>query len=146
MLTLKTPYRDGMTPIVMSPLEFMQRLAALVPRPRLHLIRFHGVLAPNARLRAEIITSAPVNANNTADGHCNAPPSLCTVFPAVWRNENRFNHSLDHRSSPVMACLLRCSQRMNNVKPRGAHGREKPADQSHDKRKTQRGRGDRRRQ
>jgi Putative transposase len=38
--------------LVMSPLEFMQRLAALVPRPRLHLIRFHGVLAPNAKLRA----------------------------------------------------------------------------------------------
>jgi len=55
---LKTPYRDGTTHIVMSPLEFMQRLAALVPRPRLHLIRFHGVLAPNARLRAEIIPSA----------------------------------------------------------------------------------------
>ncbi|MGH8610193.1 MAG: transposase [Gammaproteobacteria bacterium] len=54
VLTLKTPYRDGTTHIVMSPLEFMQRLAALVPRPRLHLIRFHGVLAPNARLRAEI--------------------------------------------------------------------------------------------
>ena len=35
------------THIVMSPLEFMQRLAALVPRPRLHLIRFHGVLAPS---------------------------------------------------------------------------------------------------
>ncbi len=41
VLTLKTPYRDGTTPIVMSPLEFMQRLAALVPRPKLHLIRFH---------------------------------------------------------------------------------------------------------
>ena len=35
----------------MSPLEFMQGLAALVPRPRLHLIRFHGVLAPNGSLR-----------------------------------------------------------------------------------------------
>jgi len=58
VLTLKTPYRDGTTHIVMSPLEFMQRLAALVPRPRLHLIRFHGVLAPNARLRAEIIPSS----------------------------------------------------------------------------------------
>ena len=45
VLTLKTPYRDGTTHIVMSPLEFMQCLAALVPRPRLHLIRFHGVLA-----------------------------------------------------------------------------------------------------
>ncbi len=35
----------------MSPLEFMQRLAALVPRPRLHLIRFHGVLAPKGPTR-----------------------------------------------------------------------------------------------
>ena len=42
VLRLKTAYRDGTTHIVMSPLEFMQRLAALVPRPRLHLIRFHG--------------------------------------------------------------------------------------------------------
>ena len=45
VLKLKTPWRDGTTNLVMSPLEFMQRLAALVPRPRLHLIRFHGVLA-----------------------------------------------------------------------------------------------------
>ncbi len=42
VLKLKTAWRDGTTYIVMSPLEFMQRLAALVPRPRLHLIRFHG--------------------------------------------------------------------------------------------------------
>jgi Putative transposase len=41
-LKLKTPWRDGATHHVMSPLEFMQRLAALVPRPRLHLIRFLG--------------------------------------------------------------------------------------------------------
>ena len=50
-LKLKTPWRDGTTHLIMSPLELMQRLAALVPRPRLHLIRYHGVLAPNARLR-----------------------------------------------------------------------------------------------
>jgi hypothetical protein len=37
-LKLKTPWRDGTTHLVMSPLEFMQRLAALVQRPRLHLI------------------------------------------------------------------------------------------------------------
>ncbi len=45
MLQLKSEFRDGTTHIVMSPLEFMQRLAALVPRPRLHLIRFHGAPA-----------------------------------------------------------------------------------------------------
>jgi hypothetical protein len=49
VLTLKTPYRDGTTYIVMSPLEFIQRLAALVPRPRLDLIHFHGGFAPKAR-------------------------------------------------------------------------------------------------
>jgi hypothetical protein len=31
VLALKTPYRDGTTPIVISPLEFMQRLPAVVP-------------------------------------------------------------------------------------------------------------------
>ena len=54
-LKLKTPWRDGTTHLVMSPLESMQRLAALVPRPRLHLIRFHGVLAPNAKLRSLVV-------------------------------------------------------------------------------------------
>jgi len=39
VLKLKTAWRDGFAHLVMWPLEFMQRLAALVPRPRLHLIR-----------------------------------------------------------------------------------------------------------
>ena len=59
VLRLKTPWRDGTTHLVMLPLEFMQRLAALVPRPRLHLIRFHGVLAPNAKLRAQVVPQEP---------------------------------------------------------------------------------------
>jgi hypothetical protein len=59
-LKLKTPWRDGTTHLVMSPLEFMQRLAALVPRPRLHLIRFHGVLAPNAKLRPLVVPQGPL--------------------------------------------------------------------------------------
>jgi hypothetical protein len=58
-LELKTHCRDGTTHLVMSPLEFSQRLAALVPRPRLHLIRFHGVLAPNAKLRPLVVPQGP---------------------------------------------------------------------------------------
>ena len=45
MLQLKSAFKDDTIHIVMSPLEFMQRLAALLPRPRLHLIRFHRVFA-----------------------------------------------------------------------------------------------------
>jgi hypothetical protein len=51
---LKTPYRDGTTHIVLEPLDFIARLAALVPPPRVHLTRFHGVFAANAALRAAI--------------------------------------------------------------------------------------------
>ena len=73
VLQLKSAFKDGTTNIVMSPLEFMQRLAALVPRPRLHLIRFHGVLAPNAKLRREIVPSPPEQATAPACDH--APPA-----------------------------------------------------------------------
>ena len=66
VLKLKTPWRDGTTHQGTPPLEFMQRLAALVPRPRLHLIRFHGVLAPNAKLRAQVVPQGPVESARAA--------------------------------------------------------------------------------
>ena len=69
VLQLKSAWRDGITHIRMSLLEFMRCLAALVPRPRLHLIRFHGVLAPNARLRAAIVPGAPQNTSAPEDEH-----------------------------------------------------------------------------
>ena len=51
---LKTAYRDGTTDIVLEPLDFIARLAALVPSLRVHLTRYHGVFAANAALRAAI--------------------------------------------------------------------------------------------
>ncbi len=59
--------RDGTTHIVISPLEWMQRLTALVPRPRMHLIRYQGVLAPNAKRRSHIVPAAPIPDSNAAD-------------------------------------------------------------------------------
>jgi hypothetical protein len=72
VLQLKSAYKDGTTHIVLSSLEFMQRLAALVPRPRLHLIRFHGVLAPHAKLRAAIVPSPAENATAHSADHAHA--------------------------------------------------------------------------
>jgi len=51
---LKTAYRDGTTHVVLEPLDFLARLAALVPPPRMHLTRYHGVFAPHHALRAAI--------------------------------------------------------------------------------------------
>ena len=62
LYTLKTPYRDGTTQVAFDrgghpPVDFMARLAALVPKPRVNLTRFHGVLAPNHRWRG-LVTPA----------------------------------------------------------------------------------------
>jgi hypothetical protein len=55
--SLKTPYRDGTTHVVFEPLDFLARLAALVPSPGVNLTRYHGVFAPNHRMRAQIVPS-----------------------------------------------------------------------------------------
>jgi len=55
--TLEKPWRDGTTHVVLEPLDFIARLAALVPPPRRHLTRYHGAFAPNSGLRALITRS-----------------------------------------------------------------------------------------
>lgn len=51
---LKTPYRDGTTHVVFEPMDFLSKLAALVPKPRVNLTRFHGVFAANSCFRSEV--------------------------------------------------------------------------------------------
>ena len=85
VLKLKTAWRDGTTHLVMSPLEFMQRLAALVPRPRLHLIRFHGVLAPNAKLRALVVPQEVPQSPEPAAPTQEATPAECEANCAHHR-------------------------------------------------------------
>lgn len=39
---------------IFQPLDFIAKLAALVPKPRVNLTRFHGVFAPNSKHRGQI--------------------------------------------------------------------------------------------
>ena len=43
--------------VIFEPLDFIARLATLVPKPRVNLTRFHGVFAPNSKHRA-LVTPA----------------------------------------------------------------------------------------
>jgi len=97
VLQLKSAYKDGTTHIVMSPLEFMQRLAALVPRPRLHLIRFHGVLAPHAKLRAAIVPT-PENAPEHAADHAHGAPARMS-----WARLLKRVFDIDIEHCPLLA-------------------------------------------
>ena len=55
VLKLKTKYSDGTSHLLLSGLEFVEKLAALVPPPRIHLTRFFGCLAPHAKIRSSIV-------------------------------------------------------------------------------------------
>src|SRR6266702_4311630 len=53
--TFTHPWSDGTTGIRLSPLELLEKLAALVPPPHVHLVRYGGCLAPHSHLRGAII-------------------------------------------------------------------------------------------
>jgi hypothetical protein len=52
--TFTHPWSDGTTGIRLSPGEFLEKLAALVPLPHVHLVRYGGCLAPHSHLREAI--------------------------------------------------------------------------------------------
>jgi hypothetical protein len=56
---LKRRWQDGTTHVIYDPLEFIGKLAALVPPPRFNLVRYSGVLGPSSVWRSRIIPAKP---------------------------------------------------------------------------------------
>ena len=52
---MKRTWKDGTTHIVLTPQVLIERLLALVPRPRRHQLTYYGVLAPAAGLRSRVV-------------------------------------------------------------------------------------------
>ena len=74
---LKTPYRDGTTHVIFEPMDFIARLVALVPKPRVNLRRCHGVFAPNSAHRAQVTPAKRGKGNKarTADAPKDTQPA-----------------------------------------------------------------------
>jgi hypothetical protein len=66
-LTLRHRWADGTTHLRFDPLELLERLAVLTPRPRVNLILYYGVLAPRAAWRA-VLVPATSRAIAVSDG------------------------------------------------------------------------------
>ena len=54
-LRFKQPWRDGTSHIVFTPNELIEKLIPLIPRPRGHLVRYHGILGPAAKDRQKVV-------------------------------------------------------------------------------------------
>ena len=88
---LKRPFRDGTTHCLFEPLDFLARLAALVPRPRTHLIRYHCVFAPNARHRAVLVAKVPVRTLSRSD----EPEAHASRAAMTWMQRLRRVYDID---------------------------------------------------
>ena len=75
----RRPWSDGSTARLLDPAELLERLAALVPRPRTHLLVYHGLLAPHAAWRSAIV---PVPAAGAA-GAVTEPAAVRRLLAAL---------------------------------------------------------------
>jgi len=66
VLQLRHQWIDRTTHVVFDPVEFLGRLAALVLRPRINVILYHGVLAPLAAWRSAVVRRQPSGAGREA--------------------------------------------------------------------------------
>lgn len=55
LLELKNEFHDGTTHLLFDGIEFLEKLAGLVVRPRINQLIYHGVFAPNAAWRKEVV-------------------------------------------------------------------------------------------
>ena len=103
VLELRRRWTDGTTHLVFEPVELLERLAALTPRPRINLVLYHGVLAPRATWRRSIVP--PVSVAD-ADGETAATACVAADGPDGARPRNRGWADLMQRSFgfDVLAC------------------------------------------
>jgi hypothetical protein len=87
LLTLKAEWSDGTTHLLFEPIELLERLPALTPRPRINLVLYHGVLAPHSRWRARAVaygrdTLAPVGRHAAVACGSATPPVPSSAPPS----------------------------------------------------------------
>lgn len=58
LLRLRRPWNDGTRAILFEPIELLEKLAALIPKPRINLLVYHGIFGPNARGRSSAVRAA----------------------------------------------------------------------------------------
>jgi hypothetical protein len=110
VLQLRHPWADGTTHVVFAPVALLERLAVLVPRPRVNLVLYHGVLAPRAAWRAEVVPGGARRPASSASAPGAAPRSAAaSARGARWAELMRRAFEID-----VLACP-RCHGRLRLV-------------------------------
>jgi hypothetical protein len=104
VVKFKKDWSDGTSCVILTPLELIERLVALVPPPRKNQLRYHGIFAPNSKLRKAVV---PPKAE---------PECVVTDAGERSRGKNKTYAQLMGRvfEIDVLACP-RCNSRMKMI-------------------------------
>ena len=112
LLALERRWSDGTTHLRFSPVELLERLAVLIPRPRVNLVLYHGVLGARAASRSRVVafgTAGETAAPDAALPDTPRPAQAATAGGRRWAELMRRSYGLD-----VLACP-RCGGRLRLV-------------------------------
>jgi hypothetical protein len=83
---------DGATHVVMVRIELIEKVAALVPRPRYHIVHYYGVLAPAAKWRRGIVPGPTPPLEQCSNGSDTDDPE---ALSKTTRGHNRWREPLN---------------------------------------------------
>jgi len=105
LVRLKTAWRDGTSHLALQPLELLEKLAALIPRPYVNLIVYHGVLAPNAKWRGEVVRFG--RAKLQSEPSTSTPRKVAASYNRTWAELMRRGLDIDVLQCPDCGGRLR---------------------------------------
>lgn len=108
---MKSPWRDGTTHVSFSYLDFIARLVALIPPPRLNMVRYHGCFAPNFKDRNLIVKRSSQN-NRTTESNL---PSDFKSLEKVKKGRLRWAEMLKRTFEIDVTTCLKCSGRLEQI-------------------------------
>ena len=73
VLDLRHRWADGTTQLLFEPVELLERLAALTPRPRINLLLYYGVLGARSVWRSQLAGSDPARSGDVPHGRTPQP-------------------------------------------------------------------------
>jgi len=108
---MKTQWRDGTTHVSFSHLDFIARLVALIPPPKMNMVRYHGVFAPNFKDRKLIVPKQKVKIESST-----LSPNTDPLREVKVRRERmRWADMLKRTFQIDVTVCSRCNGRMEQI-------------------------------
>jgi len=82
LMELRRPWSDGTTHLLFEGVELLEKLAAIIPRPRINLLLYHGVLGPRARWRSLVTSYGRPQLASTGEAAASQPTTCSHALVA----------------------------------------------------------------